>query len=244
MKVFACFQATFMQRTLDQIFHDIYYPQIPITIVSAQSGFSGYDGATHHGIYDFGFLRTLPNIKVFYAGTKRDLRAILEERYDSVTGPMIILHPYELISPAQKEYLPQQSTPLDLMECLCPGSDGVIIAAGNRLTDAVNLKVKLLENQKQNYAVYNLRWTNPLPVESLRKILSEYEKVVTLEEGVRSGGIGCAINDFVRSEKLDCQIFVNAIDDGFLPAGDKKELSELAGLDVDSILNNLEKFLG
>ena len=193
---------------------------------------------------DFGFLRTLPDIKVFYAGTKRDLRAILEERYDSATSPMIILHPYELISPAQEEYLPQQSTPLDLMECICPGSDGVIIAAGNRLTDAVNLNVKLLENQKQNYVVYNLRWINPLPVESLRKILSEYEKVVTLEEGVRSGGIGCAINDFVRSEKLDCQIFVNAIDDGFLPAGDKKELSELAGLDVDSILNNLEKFLG
>ena len=80
MNVFACFQATFMQRAIDQIFHDICYPQVPITIISARSGFSGYDGPTHHGIYDFGFLRSLPNINIFYAGTKRDLRAILLNR--------------------------------------------------------------------------------------------------------------------------------------------------------------------
>jgi 1-deoxy-D-xylulose-5-phosphate synthase len=91
-----------MQRAIDQIFHDICYTKVPITIVSARSGFSGYDGPTHHGIYDFGFLRTLPNIEIFYAGTKRDLKAILEERYRNANSPMIILHPYELISPLHK----------------------------------------------------------------------------------------------------------------------------------------------
>ena len=155
---------------------------------------------------------------------------------------MIILHPYELISPIQEEYLPKNITPLNQMECIKNGNDGVIIAVGNRLNEAVNLKEKLFNIQNQDYAIYNLRWISPLPTNSLRAILSGYKKVITLEEGVKSGGIGCAINDFACSEKLDCQIFVSAIDDCFLPAGDKKELSILAGIDEDSILENLEKF--
>jgi 1-deoxy-D-xylulose-5-phosphate synthase len=240
--VFACFQATFMQRAIDQIFHDICYPQIPITIVSARSGFSGYDGPTHHGIYDFGFLRTLPNIKIFYAGTKRDLRAILEERYQNANGPMIVLHPYELISPSQDQYLPEKITPLDLMECVEEGTDGVIIALGNRLSDAIDLKRMVFKKKKQNYAVYNLRWVNPLPIGDLRILLSKYNKVITLEEAVRNGGIGCAINEFARSEKIACQIYVSAIDDGFLPAGDKQELSVLANIDIDTVFAQSEKF--
>ena len=240
--VFACFQATFMQRAIDQIFHDICYPQIPITIVSARSGFSGYDGPTHHGIYDFGFLRTLPNITIFYAGTKRDLRAILEERYQHASSPMIILHPYELISPSQDQFLPKKITPLHLMECVAEGTDGVIITVGNRLTDAIDLKGILWEKKKQNYAVYNIRWINPLPTEDLKILFSIFSKVITLEEGVRAGGIGSAINEFARSGKVNCQIYVSAIDKGFLPAGDKKELSEVARIDINSIFTDSENF--
>ena len=81
---------------------------------------------------------------------------------------MIILHPYELISPSQDQFLPKQITSLDLMECISEGSDGVIITVGNRLADAVDLKEILRERKKQNYAVYNLRWINPLPTEDLK----------------------------------------------------------------------------
>lgn len=241
-KVFACFQATFMQRAIDQIFHDICFPNIPITIVSARSGFSGYDGPTHHGIYDFGFLRTLPNIEIFYAGTKRDLKAILEERYRNAKRPMIILHPYELISPLQEKFLPQKISPINKMELIEGGADGIIIALGNKLVDAVDLKKMIFEKKKLNFAVYNLRWINPLPTKDLKKLLSKYNKVITLEESVRNGGIGVAINEFVRSEKIDCDIYVSAISNKFLPAGDKQELSEVAEIDVKSIFKKLESF--
>jgi len=242
--VFACFQSTFMQRAIDQIFHDICYPEIPITIICARSGFSGYDGPTHHGIYDFSFLRTLPNIKIFYAGTKRDLIAILKERYKNRSGPMIILHPYELISPLHDQFLPKKITPLNLIECIEKGEDGIIIALGNKLSDAINLKKMLLLKKKQNYAVYNLRWVNPLPNTELELLLRNYKKVITMEESVKNGGIGCAINEFVRSKKIDCHIYVSAIDNKFLPAGDKQELSELAKIDVKSIFEQLESFWG
>jgi len=240
--VFVCFQATFMQRAIDQIFHDICYTKVPITIVSARSGFSGYDGPTHHGIYDFGFLRTLPNIEIFYAGTKRDLKAILEERYRNAKSPMIILHPYELISPLQDQFLPKKISPLDRMECVEEGTEGIIIALGNKLIDAINLKKMLFEKKKQNFAVYNLRWVNPLPIKDLKFLLRKYKKAITLEESVKNGGIGTAINDFACSEKIDCRIYVSAIENKFLPAGNKQELSELAEIDVKSIFQQLESF--
>ena len=66
--------------------------------------------------------------------------------------------------------------------------------------------------------------------------------MITLEETVRAGGVGSAINEFARSEKATCQIYVSAIDEEFLPAGDKKELSELARIDVNSIFTDSEKF--
>jgi 1-deoxy-D-xylulose-5-phosphate synthase len=102
----------------------------------------------------------------------------------------------------------------------------------------------LLLKKKQNYAVYNLRWVNPLPNTELELLLRNYKKVITMEESVKNGGIGCAINEFVRYKKIDCHIYVSAIDNKFLPAGDKQELSELAKIDVKSIFEQLESFWG
>ena len=96
--------------------------------------------------------------------------------------------------------------------------------------------------KKQNYAVYNIRWINPLPTEDLKILFSIFSKVINLEEGVRAGGIGSAINEFARSGKVNCQIYVSAIDKGFLPAGDKKELSEVARIDINSIFTDSENF--
>jgi len=240
--VFLCFQATFMQRAIDQIFHDVCYPQIPLTIVSARSGFSGYDGPTHHGIYDFGILRTLPNIKIFYAGTKRDLKAILRERYSNAIEPMIILHPYELISAKQDQFLPKEITPLNQMECVAEGDDGAIVAVGNKLDEAMDLRNIYKERNNQDFAVHNLRWINPLPEIDLKSIFKQHSKIITMEESQRSGGIGSAINDLASTEKASCQIYVSAINKGFLPAGDKKELSDLTKLDAKSIFKDSNEF--
>lgn len=240
--VFACFQSTFMQRAIDPIIHDICYSKIPITIVSARSGFSGYDGPTHHGIYDFGILRTLPNIKIFYAGTKRDLEDILEERYKEAKEPLIILHPYELISPSQNTYLPKKKTPIDSIEMICDGDDGIIISVGNQLDEAYLLQNMIYKNNNKNYSVYNLRWLNPLPKE-LKSILTKYNKIITLEESVRNGGIGSAINDFTNLHSINCDIHISAIDNIFLPAGDKDELSNLCGINAEHIYNDLKSFI-
>ena len=65
--VFLCYQSTFMQRAMDQIFHDICFMNLPVTIIASRSGFAGFDSPTHHAIYDLSYLRGLPNLEIFYA---------------------------------------------------------------------------------------------------------------------------------------------------------------------------------
>ncbi|MBO2600087.1 1-deoxy-D-xylulose-5-phosphate synthase [Shewanella algae] len=234
-KVFMCFQSTFMQRAWDQLFHDLCFPQHPVTVVSARSGFAGFDGPTHHGIYDFGLLRSLPDVKIFYAGTGRDLEAIINARAQHAEGPMIVLHPYETVPDNESDYLPADLTPLDEVEVICQGKDGLIIAVANQLQTAMALRDKLANEQQLQFQVVNLRWLKPLPLPSLRPLLRQHDKVISLEEGQKDNGIGVAINQVIRDQRLNCDLLVNALEQGILPAGDKLSLAKMTQIDADSV---------
>ncbi|MCG9755910.1 1-deoxy-D-xylulose-5-phosphate synthase [Shewanella insulae] len=239
-KVFMCFQSTFMQRAWDQLFHDICFPKHPVTVISARSGFAGFDGPTHHGIYDFGLLRTLPDIKIFYAGTARDLQAIMQARladsHASITqGPMIVLHPYETVPTQEESYLPSELTPLEEVEIVCPGDDGLIIAVANQLQTAIALREKIMSEQKQTFKVVNLRWLKPLPLKTLVPLLQTHKNVISLEEGLKDTGIGVAINQLINKEQLTCDLLVSALEQGILPAGDKQTLAQMGAIDTDSV---------
>ncbi len=243
-QVFSCFQSTFMQRAMDQLFHDLCYTGLPITVVVSRSGFAGFDGPTHHGIYDFGYLRVLPDLKIFYAGTKRDLRAILEQRARHADGPLIVLHPYETVPVDEDDYLPTEMAPIDKPELIDEGDDGLIIAMGNRLQNARELKRRIRSEKDLDFSVVNLRWLKPLPETELLRLLKGKARIVTLEESVKEGGMGMAINQLVRDCRLECDVLVSAISSGFLPAGDKAELSLLAGIDTSAIMQRLTERWG
>lgn len=234
-KVFMCFQSTFMQRAWDQLFHDLCFPQHPVTVVSARSGFAGFDGPTHHGIYDFGLLRSLPDVKIFYAGTARDLEAIIDARAQTADGPMIVLHPYETVPDNEAQYLPAEPTPLDDVEVLCEGKDGLIIAVANQLQTAMALRGKLATKQQLQFQVINLRWLKPLPLPSLLPLLGLHSKIISLEEGQKDNGIGVAINQVIRDQHLDCDLLVSAVEQGILPAGDKQSLAKMTHIDAESV---------
>mgnify|MGYP000102426951 FL=1 len=243
-QVFACFQSTFMQRAMDQIFHDICYPNLPVTIISARSGFAGFDSPTHHGIYDFSYLRALPNLSIFYAGTKRDLISIIEYRLKLPDGPIVILHPYEPVLDNEEKILPNNITPINLPELICEGSDGLIITMGNCIQDALNLRDRMVREKQLNFSVVNLRWLQPLPEIELLEMLKNMDKIITMEESVKEGGMGVSINQFIRDKKLSCDVFVSAIERAFLPAGDKQTLRKISKIDVNSIFEKITERWG
>jgi 1-deoxy-D-xylulose-5-phosphate synthase len=241
-KVFACLQSTFMQRAMDQLFHDVCFPGLPVTVIAARSGFSGFDSPTHHGIYDLVYLQAIPNLQVFYAGTSRDLRAIMKERAREATEPMVVLHPYEGVWSGEEGLPPAAG--LSEPELLAEGKDGAILAVGNRIPEAFELRRLLKEHHRLDFAVVNARWIKPLPEQALCRILGKVPRVVTLEEGPRRGGYGAAVALLLAERLPQTELFVSGLEDGYLPAGDKQTLSQLGGIDAASILAKLENKWG
>lgn len=238
-KVFVCFQSTFMQRAMDQLIHDVCFPKLPVTVIASRSGFSGYDSPTHHGIYDLVYLQAIPNLQIFYAGTGRDLRAIIESRGHNPNAPMVVLHPYEGIWDGEESLPP--STNLLEPEVFSEGTDGAILAVGNCLSEAFELCRLLSELHQKDFGVINARWIKPLPEEALSRILVNVPKIITLEEGPRRGGYGSVVALFLSERFPQKQIYISGLDDQFVPAGDKKNLSQFGGINAASILSCLEK---
>ncbi len=239
-KVFACYQSTFLQRAMDQVFHDICFLDLPVTIIAARSGFAGFDSPTHHALYDLSYLQALPNLQVFYAGTSRDLAAMILHRAESAKSPMVILHPYESVWAGEGEYLPAEMTPLDEPEVVTEGKDGLILTVGNRLPTAMQLRAELARRFAADFGVVNIRWINPIPEKFLRDRFGSLNRVVTLEEGRARGGFGSAVAQFLVTEGLSVELHINAIKSEYVPAGEKDVLSKLTGIDTESILKDLK----
>lgn len=238
-KTFACFQSTFLQRAMDQVFHDMCYMGLPVTVIAARSGFSGYDSPTHHGIYDLSYLRGLPKLNIFYAGTATDLRRILRVRGESPEGPLLILHPYENIWEKGDVIFPDDDD-LSMAGMAFDGRDGFIFSVGNRLPDAIRLR-EALGKRGVDFGLLNIRWIHPVPREQLTGIMSRVPRIVTLEENVRHAGFGSMIGEIILEEGLDVDLFVSAVEEGFVPAGDKGTLSKLTGIDSDSVLQKISR---
>lgn len=235
-KVFLCYQSTFMQRAMDQLFHDICFMNLPVTIISSRSGFAGYDSPTHHAIYDISYLRGLPNLQIFYAGSGRDLKQMIELRSQKATSPMIILHPYEAIRGDESTYLREQ--PIDGNEVIFEGDDGIVLAVGNRLSTALELKQQL-SSQNKSIGVVNVRWIKPFQSESILQLIQNAPFVVTLEENVKNAGFGSIVSELITDNGLSTPVVRIAIESDYTSTGDKEYLSKLERIDCDSIIQQL-----
>jgi 1-deoxy-D-xylulose-5-phosphate synthase len=231
---FVCFQTTFLQRAFDQVMHDVCFMDLPVTIIGARSGFAGYDSPTHHGIYDFSYLRAIPNLKIFYAGSGRDLSRMIEARATRAEGPLLILHAYEPL-PEIDDALHPLDDALEAPEVLAEGSDGLLLAMPNTLLTALAVRERLAA-RGVDFGVINPRWLKPLPLDHLRPALLAAHRVVTMEENVDAGGFGSALAEVVVDEALPIELLRSAVPLGFVQAGDKADLQRATGTDAPSIV--------
>ena len=236
-KVFLCYQSTFMQRAMDQIFHDICFMNLPVTIIASRSGFAGFDSPTHHAIYDLSYLRGLPNLEIFYAGNSSDLKTMLLHRYKSAKSPMIILHPYENIRENEADYITTDE--LNLNEVIYEGKDGYIMAVGNRIDTAVETRTKLKALAK-DVGIINIRWIRPFKIGQILTLIKKIKFIISLEENVKTGGLGSAISELITDNDISVQLIRIAIESDFTKTGDKNYLSKLEKIDTESILKVLK----
>tara|TARA_Y100000590_G_scaffold464228_1_gene633163 strand:+ start:72 stop:1823 length:1752 start_codon:yes stop_codon:yes gene_type:complete len=235
--VFVCFQSTFMQRSFDQIYHDACCMNLPITFLVARTGFAGYDSPTHHGLMDLSYLRSIPNLKIYFPGDTKDLRQIIRERATKPDGPMVILHQYEPISEPEKFIKDYNSHGITNYS---KGEDGCIVVPGNVLSTAINLKELLKKNIKKDFSIEIIRSIKPMPEKNLKQIIENNQNIITIEQNTLLGGLGSAILEIQNKFNLKTNIFRFGTPDIFVNAGNDKECTLETKIDSKSIFDEIK----
>ncbi len=185
--IVAC-EATFIQRTYDQIIHDLCISEIPVLIAAARSGHTGLDHTTHHALLDLSYLRCVPNLRVIYPATQADLADAVKEEYKNLKQPTIILFPYGglIDDPVDAIHIDRK-----LPENFHASSNTLILSMGMQNKNAQQLQSILSTNniQSDHIAVTEISDIS----EKFKNIINSYDTILTLEESILDGGFGSAI---------------------------------------------------
>lgn len=230
--------STFLQRAYDSVLHDICMQNLPVTLCLDRAGIVGDDGYTHHGVFDYAYLRSMPQMAIMAPKDENELRHMLNTALN-FDGPITIRYPRGSgVGVDCSEVL--QQLPIGKGEVLREGEDVCLLAIGSMVAVALQSADVLVE-QGIKAGVINLRFAKPLDEELLVQAAQQYSKLVTLEEGVVAGGVGSAVLELLNNKGLlqTTQVLNLGIPDEFVPHGDKKYLFRDIGLDLDSIIDKI-----
>ncbi|MFD2168143.1 1-deoxy-D-xylulose-5-phosphate synthase [Thalassotalea euphylliae] len=239
-KPVVCMQTTFMQRAYDQLIHDACYMDLPVTMFGVRAGFAGYDGATHHGLYDLPYLRSFPNMQIVYPGNAEQFSKIINKRLDNPTSPMTILYPYEPVPEPEAELGNMEPCGLAVSKS---GVDGFIVCLGNKLADAYQLSA-LLNDKGKSFGVICIQSIKPFPADRLNELIAGVEHVITMEESVVVGGLGSAVIEAMSDAGLQKKVYRAGVNDMFVQPGAKNECAQECGLLPEQILDAIENCWG
>jgi 1-deoxy-D-xylulose-5-phosphate synthase len=224
--------STFLQRSFDQLFQEVALQNLPITFMLDRAGLTGPDGPTHHGCFDLGYLRVLPNMLVLAPGDVIDLPAMLEFSL-SFPGPVAIRYP-KVTAEDASQYCDRDRAAVELAraEVFDWGRDGVILACGTLLTNCLKAAAKL-RDEGLDIGVLNMRFVKPLDTDMILKALESSPFVLTVEEAALMGGFGSAVLECAADAGINASHVTRlGIADRFIEHGERGEL--LAGLGLDA----------
>lgn len=242
MKPVTAIYSTFMQRAYDSILHDICMQKLHVTMCLDRAGLVGDDGYTHHGVFDYAYLRSIPNMTIMAPKDENELRHMLKTAL-SFNGPISVRYPRGSgVGVDITE--PMQELPIGKAEVLREGKELCFWAIGSMVQSAVQAADKLKE-QGIDAGVVNMRFAKPLDKELLIEHAKRYGKIVTLEEGVLAGGVGSEVLEILDDAGLlqQCAVLRLGIPDEFVTHGDKKLLFRDLGLDTDVIVQKAAEFV-
>lgn len=220
--------STFLQRSYDQIFQEVCLQKLPVTFMLDRGGLTANDGPTHHGTFDFGYLRIFPNMVVMAPGDAKDLGPMLEFALGHDTA-CSIRYPKTAAAEIDRNLQPIE---LGKSETIRSGFDGAILSIGTPLQACVQAAESLAE-EGLDIAVVNARFVKPMDREMVRTALEETGFVLTVEEAMLMGGFGSAVLETANELGLDTRkIHRIGIPDEFVQHGDRHEL--LADLKLDA----------
>lgn len=238
LKVFCSIYATFLQRAFDNLFQDVCLQEIPVVFAIDRAGLASADGATHHGIYDIGFLKTMPNMVICQPRNGDVLKDLMESCF-SWNVPTAIRYP-NTATTESKDYTFKYRS-VGKGEVLCEGDDLLIIALGSMCDTALKMQ-QILAKKGITTTVVDPVFVKPLDTDLLSNLLLKHQKVVTIEEHSLKGGLGQEVNSFLATHGFSqTQILNFGIPELFLDHSEKlhDELGLTAEKMVQKILTTL-----
>jgi len=229
--------STFLQRAYDQVIHDVALQKLPVIFCIDRAGLVGEDGATHHGIFDISFLRTIPNLIVAAPKDEIALRNMLYTAQLGLKLPMVIRYPrgYGKLKDWEE---PFKKIEIGKGECLKEGNEIAVLSIGTIFKNAK--KAIALAKNSNEIAHYNMRFIKPIDKKLLHKIFKNFKRIVTIEDGVRKGGFGTEILEFASENNYKNQVKILGISDEFPAHGNTDLLFKHEGLDEHSLVKLLE----
>lgn len=233
---FTAIYSSFLQRAYDNIVNDVCIQGLPVTFCIDRAGIVGEDGVTHHGLLDIAYLRCIPNMRVAAPADEETLRNLM---YTSLKtcGPMSIRYPRgKAISKEWETEMKEIKIGEGRIIRESDKSDIALLTVGPALHDAKKA-IQRLKEKGIEVDLYDMIWVKPLDTDLLDKIANKYKAIITIEDGVISGGFGSAVTEWCRDNHKNLNIKVLGAPDSWVTHGSVAELKQECGYDSTGIEN-------
>lgn len=234
--------SSFMQRAYDNIIHDVAIQKLNVVLCLDRAGLVGEDGPTHHGAFDMAYLRPIPNLVIASPYNEHELRRLMYTAQLPDKGPFVIRYP------RGRGVLTDWECPLEAIEIgtgrkLKEGADLAVITIGPIGNKAAAAIVRAEKELGCSIAHYDLRFLKPLDETLLHEVGQKFTRILTVEDGVRNGGMGSAILEFMSDHGYSPRVTRLGLPDRFVQHGPVNDLYAICGIDEESILNTITQII-
>lgn len=245
LQPFCNIYSAFSQRAYDSIIHDMAILNLPVVLCLDRAGLVGEDGATHHGAFDMAFLRPIPNLTISSPMDEHELRRLMYTAQLPGKGSFVIRYP------RGKGVLTDWECPLTEIKVgtgrrLHDGWDVAVLSIGpigNDVEKAINIIESANSPSTQEHcpsiAHYDMRFLKPLDEAILQEVAERFSRIITIEDGVRDGGLGTAVTEWMSDHGYTPHITRMGMPDHFVEQGTVEQLRALCGIDIDGIKKQL-----
>ena len=223
--------STFLQRSYDNIVHDVALQNLHVIFCIDRAGIVGNDGATHHGLLDLAYLRPIPNMQICAPMTGEDLKQMLTLA-EKLEGPVAIRYPRGRVTGYG---LPVTDVEYGKGVKLRDGKDIAVLtigSIGNAMSEAI-------KESKLDIAHYDMRWLKPMDEAILHEVGKKYKTIVTAEDGMIAGGLGSAVLEWMADHGYTPKVVRLGVNDQFVEHGSTKELYHMLKLDKEGLCESL-----
>ena len=239
LQPFCNIYSAFAQRAYDNVIHDSALLDLPVVLCLDRAGLVGEDGPTHHGAFDLAALRPIPNLTIASPYDEAELRRLMFTAQLPNKGTFVIRYPRGRGSLVDW-HCPLQEVPVGRGRCLKQGSDLAIVTLGPIGTEAAEA---IADVEKQlpgrSIAHYDLRFLKPLDDDLLCEVGENFKTIITVEDGVRLGGMGSAVLEWMNDHHYHPDVIRLGLPDTFVEHGTVAQLRHIVGIDAQTIAQTM-----